>query len=119
MSPMVSQTPLYQLEKFLTLLAQQPAVLVQVDAAQGSVPRDAGAWMAVFANSLVGTIGGGHLEHEAIAKARMLLQMQPEALEPEVMKAPQHTSDKRQEWAQFSKYHSSRPNNEHIFRRKL
>ena len=81
---MVSQTPLHQLEKFLTLLAQQPAVLVQVDAAQGSVPRDAGAWMAVFANSLVGTIGGGHLEYEAIAKARTLLQTQPEATEPEV-----------------------------------
>lgn len=83
---MVSQTPLHQLEKFLTLLAQQPAVLVQVDAAQGSVPRDAGAWMAVFANRLVGTIGGGHLEHEAIAKARTLLQTQPEATEPEVMR---------------------------------
>ena len=83
---MVSQTYLYQLEKFLALLAQQPAVLVQVDAAQGSVPRDAGAWMAVFANSLVGTIGGGHLEHEAIAKARTLLQMQSEATEPEVMR---------------------------------
>ena len=81
---MVSQTPLHQLETFLTLLAQQPAVLVQVDAAQGSVPRDAGAWMAVFANSLVGTIGGGHLEYEAIAKARTLLQTQPEATEPEV-----------------------------------
>ncbi len=61
-------------------------MLVQVDAAQGSVPRDAGTWMAVFANCLVGTIGGGHLEHEAIAKARTLLQMQPEATEPEVMR---------------------------------
>ena len=83
---MVSQTPLHQLEKFLALLAQQPAVLVQVDAAQGSVPRDAGAWMAVFASSLVGTIGGGHLEHEAIAKARTLLRTQPKATEAEVMR---------------------------------
>ena len=83
---MVSQTPLHQLETFLTLLAQQPAVLVQVDAAQGSVPRDAGAWMAVFANSLVGTIGGGHLEYEAIAKARALLRTQAKATEAEVMR---------------------------------
>ena len=83
---MVSQTPLHQLEKFLTLLAQQPAVLVQVDAAQGSVPRDAGAWMAVFASSLVGTIGGGHLEYEAIAKARTLLRTQPKATVAEVMR---------------------------------
>ena len=83
---MVSQTPLHQLETFLTLLAQQPAVLVQVDATQGSVPRDAGAWMAVFANNLVGTIGGGHLEYEAIAKARTLLRTQPKATEAEVMR---------------------------------
>ena len=83
---MVSQTPLHQLETFLTLLAQQPAVLVQVDAAQGSVPRDAGAWMAVFASSLVGTIGGGHLEYEAIAKARTLLRTQPKATVAEVMR---------------------------------
>ena len=87
---MVSQTPAHHLEKFLALLAQQPGVLVQVDAAQGSVPRDAGTWMAVFPNSLVGTIGGGHLEHEAITiartKAHALLQMQPRTAEAEVMR---------------------------------
>ena len=59
---------------FLARLALQPAVVVRVDSTQGSVPRDAGTWMAVFADVLVGTIGGGHLEHEAIARAREYLQ---------------------------------------------
>ena len=54
-------------------LAGEPAIWVTVDATQGSVPRDAGTWMAVFANSLVGTIGGGHVEHQAMALARRRL----------------------------------------------
>ena len=74
------------LETFLAQLVYQRAVLVQIEAAQGSVPRDAGTWMAVFPSSIVGTIGGGHLEHEAIAKARVLLQMQPEATQTEIMR---------------------------------
>ena len=76
---MVTQTPYQHLEAFLALLAQQPAVLVQVDAAQGSVPRAAGAWMAVFHDTLAGSVGGGHLEYEAIAKARLLLKSRPAA----------------------------------------
>ena len=40
---------------------------------QGSVPRDKGSYMAVFADSLVGTIGGGHLEFQAMATAREVL----------------------------------------------
>ena len=58
---------------FLDQLALQPAVLVRIDSTQGSVPREAGSWMAVFANELVGSIGGGHLEHEAITSARKYL----------------------------------------------
>jgi len=54
-------------------LAREPAVLVSVASTQGSVPREAGAWMGVFADALVGTVGGGHLEHEAIAIARRAL----------------------------------------------
>lgn len=60
-------------ELFLARLALESAVLVQVQATEGSAPRDAGAWMAVFGDALVGTIGGGHLEFEAIARARALL----------------------------------------------
>ncbi|WP_199226720.1 xanthine dehydrogenase accessory protein XdhC [Acidovorax sp. HMWF029] len=50
-----------------------PACLVTVESTQGSVPREAGAWMAVFADRLVGTIGGGHLELQAITEARLRL----------------------------------------------
>ena len=71
---MVSSITSQNLDAFLSQLTDQPAVMVQVDSTQGSAPREAGTWMAVFADALVGTIGGGHLEFEAIAKARRLLQ---------------------------------------------
>ncbi|MDD5326014.1 MAG: xanthine dehydrogenase accessory protein XdhC [Polaromonas sp.] len=61
-------------ETLLAQLALEPAVLVQVASTEGSAPRDAGAWMAVFADALVGTIGGGHLEYQAIAAARAQLK---------------------------------------------
>ena len=51
-------------------LARGPAMLVSVDSVQGSGPREPGAWMAVTADAVVNTIGGGHLEFEAIAAAR-------------------------------------------------
>jgi len=54
-------------------LLQEDAVLVSVEATQGSVPREAGAWMAVFAGDVLGTIGGGHLEFQAIDEARQRL----------------------------------------------
>jgi xanthine dehydrogenase accessory factor len=59
--------------EFQRLLADENAVLVSIESTQGSVPREAGTWMAVFANQIVGTIGGGHVEFEAIAEARALL----------------------------------------------
>ena len=62
---------------FLSRLLAAPAVLVRVQSTEGSAPRDAGAWMAVFTDSLFGTIGGGHLEHQAIERARELLALQP------------------------------------------
>ena len=71
---MVSSNASQNLVAFLTQLTNQPAVMIHVDSTQGSAPREAGTWMAVFADALVGTIGGGHLEFEAIAKARRLLQ---------------------------------------------
>ncbi|MEO6624750.1 MAG: xanthine dehydrogenase accessory protein XdhC [Burkholderiaceae bacterium] len=51
-------------------LAREPAVWVTVDSTQGSVPRDAGTWMAVFGADIVGTIGGGRVEFDAIDEAR-------------------------------------------------
>ena len=39
-----------ELETFLLNLAQGPAVLITVEHTRGSVPRETGAWMAVFAD---------------------------------------------------------------------
>ena len=61
------------LNRLLSALAGAPAVLVEVVAAEGSVPRGAGTWMAVFADRVVATIGGGRLEFDAIAEARARL----------------------------------------------
>ncbi len=48
-------------------------VLVEVARAAGSAPREAGARMLVFADSAVGTIGGGALEYAALGRARAAL----------------------------------------------
>ncbi|MDE2606930.1 MAG: xanthine dehydrogenase accessory protein XdhC [Burkholderiales bacterium] len=61
------------LQEVTQRLAAQDAVLVSVHATAGSVPREAGAWMAVFRDTVVGTIGGGHLELQAIEEARRRL----------------------------------------------
>lgn len=52
------------------LAAEGRTVLVTVAATRGSVPREAGAWMLVTAKQAQGTIGGGHLEFEALGIAR-------------------------------------------------
>ncbi len=54
-------------------LSQERAVCVQVARHEGSVPRERGAWMVVFADELWGTIGGGRLEFDAVTKARDML----------------------------------------------
>ena len=50
------------------------AMLVHVAELKGSGPRGAGAQMLVTEKGIVGTIGGGELEHGAMLKARELLQ---------------------------------------------
>lgn len=64
----------YPIVKWLALLLERlataDAVLVQVRSSRGSVPRESGAWMAVFADHVLGTVGGGRLELDAIATAR-------------------------------------------------
>jgi len=52
---------------------------------QGSAPREAGTWMAVWADALTGTIGGGQLEFQAIAAARALLAGRPDAPAPDTV----------------------------------
>jgi xanthine dehydrogenase accessory factor len=64
------------LDDLLRALHDHPAVLVQVTRVQGSGPREVGAWMAITDTALIATIGGGHLEFEATAHARALLQGQ-------------------------------------------
>jgi xanthine dehydrogenase accessory factor len=57
------------------VLATEPrAIVVTVAATRGSVPRTAGTHMVVSAGALRGTIGGGHLEFEAIRIARDALE---------------------------------------------
>jgi xanthine dehydrogenase accessory factor len=60
-------------ELFLTRLASERAVLVSVASTKGSAPRERGAWMGVFAHDVIGTIGGGHLEFQALDAARARL----------------------------------------------
>ncbi|MEY3253971.1 MAG: hypothetical protein RL227_2944 [Pseudomonadota bacterium] len=51
-----------------------PAVVVAITRHRGSVPRETGTRMLVMADAMVGTIGGGHLELQAVQQARALLQ---------------------------------------------
>lgn len=66
-----------QTDELLHRLQAGPGVLIRVAEVQGSGPREPGAWMAAFPDTLVGTIGGGHLEFEAVAHARALLCGEP------------------------------------------
>jgi xanthine dehydrogenase accessory factor len=52
------------------LAAEGRAAMVTVAATRGSVPREAGARMIATDRTTYGTIGGGHLEFEAIRIAR-------------------------------------------------
>ena len=64
-------------DQLIKLLGSQAAVWVRVQALRGSVPREVGAWMAVFEQVTIGSVGGGHLEWQAIAEARALLAGKP------------------------------------------
>lgn len=56
------------------LAAGDDAVLVTVARTEGSAPREAGASMVVGPETTADTIGGGHLEWQALHHARRLLQ---------------------------------------------
>ncbi len=57
-----------------TKLTTKDAVLITIDSFEGSSPREVGAWMLVFADEVMGTVGGGNLEFQAIAHARSALE---------------------------------------------
>ncbi len=52
----------------------QRAAVIEVLNCQGSIPREAGTRMLVSLTHEVGTVGGGHLEWQAIGMARQALQ---------------------------------------------
>ncbi len=65
------------LERLLAALRLGPVCLVTVDKAQGSTPREEGAWMAIALTApgeLIGSIGGGHLEWQAMHEAHERLK---------------------------------------------
>lgn len=68
--------------------ASRPAVVVELIHTQGSVPREAGTRLLVSADAVYGSIGGGHLEWQAIAAARRWLAGGDEAPERRVPLGP-------------------------------
>lgn len=56
------------------LAVQRAAVVVEITDTRGSAPREAGTRMLVAADEVQGSIGGGHLELQAIATARRMLE---------------------------------------------
>jgi xanthine dehydrogenase accessory factor len=66
------------LARLRACVGTEPVLLVSVGQQQGSVPREQGAWMGVTVTTVIGTVGGGHLEWEAIAHARALLSDPPQ-----------------------------------------
>lgn len=59
------------------------AVRVQIARTEGSTPRETGASLVVTAGAIHGTIGGGHLEFDAIARAQGILAGAPIPSEPQ------------------------------------
>jgi xanthine dehydrogenase accessory factor len=45
-------------------------ILITVTQTQGSVPRETGTWMVVTEGGIIGTLGGGNVEYQAIAHAK-------------------------------------------------
>jgi xanthine dehydrogenase accessory factor len=69
------------IEQALKRLNTDMAVVVSVKSTQGSVPRGPGTHMVVFGQGELGTVGGGHLEFQALAHARRLLLGQTEQMD--------------------------------------
>lgn len=61
-----------QIQEFIA--RDQHVMLVRVEDAKGSTPRDVDAFMLVSADGVFGTIGGGQLEYMAIDDARRALR---------------------------------------------
>jgi xanthine dehydrogenase accessory factor len=64
----------FPLDQMRQLAESGPVVRVVVAETKGSVPREVGASMIVTSDDVIGTIGGGALEFDAIKQARGLVQ---------------------------------------------
>ena len=65
-----------------------PAIVIEVTRTQGSVPRETGTRMLVSLEDVAGTIGGGHLEWQAMALARGLLEASSTSSIPQTHRYP-------------------------------
>lgn len=54
--------------------AHRDILVAEISAVRGSSPRDAGTFMLIAADALMGTIGGGALEYMVIDRARQVLR---------------------------------------------
>jgi xanthine dehydrogenase accessory factor len=71
----VSAVPCSWLPALVETLQREPLVArIVLAEVRGSAPRECGTSMLVWPSSVMGTIGGGRLEWDAIAAARELLQ---------------------------------------------
>lgn len=61
------------LADFLSARLDEGAIIVRIERAQGSTPREAGATMIVGSHDSAGTIGGGQLEFHCLDLAREML----------------------------------------------
>jgi xanthine dehydrogenase accessory factor len=71
-----------------TKLALEDGIFITIDSFEGSSPREVGAWMLVLAGEVLGTVGGGNLEFQAIAHARDLLAAKDLARPDELRRYP-------------------------------
>jgi len=65
--------PVNWIDDLRRVCAGQPCVLVTLMIVSGSAPRESGSRMIVTEREILGSIGGGNLEFEAMEKARALL----------------------------------------------
>lgn len=67
--------PTESLLEFLerSVAESDPVIITQTVSVAGSGPREMGSMMAISGHAFAGTIGGGRLEHDAIAHARTML----------------------------------------------
>ncbi len=70
--------------EIVRFIADNDSVLVLTEKTYGSTPREAGAFMLVGKENVIGTIGGGQLEYIAIDKARRMLRNNDREMELKV-----------------------------------